>query len=289
MTKSEELLLGAHTSISGGLHNALEQGKKIGATTVQIFTANQRQWKSKSLTEEGIQRWKEALEEAGLRKIMSHDSYLINLGCPKDDLVEKSRNAFSEEIDRCLLLGISYLNFHPGSALDQSREQCLDRIVESLLGVKDKFHDESLRLLLETTAGQGSTVGCSFEELNYIIERVKGHLPIGVCIDTCHIFAAGYDLASKSACEATFEEFDKVVGWDWLYALHLNDSLKEVGSRVDRHKPLGEGEIGMQAFEWLMQHPRTRELPKYLETPGGDDLWVKEIAKLRALADHKNS
>ena len=288
MVDSQDLLIGAHTSIAGGLHNALLEGQEIGATTVQIFTANQRQWKSKQIDEAAIEKWQRTLAETNLRKIMSHDSYLINLGSPKEDVLAKSRAAFRSEIERCQALGISYLNFHTGAALDASREGCLDRIVESLKQVEELLPDDSLRLLLEATAGQGSTVGCTFEELSSIVERVKNHVPIGVCIDTCHIFAAGYDLRTKEACEETFKEFDNVVGMDWLYALHLNDSLKEVGSRVDRHKPLGEGEIGMDAFQWLMQHPQTRNLPKYLETPGGDELWKKEIAALRKMAKKAN-
>ncbi len=276
--------LGAHCSAAGGVFNALTAAKSIGATTLQLFTANQRQWKPKPLDQEAIDQWFVTLEETGLVDVMCHDSYLINLGAPSDEVLTKSREAFRQEIERCHALKISYLNFHPGAALKESREQCLDRIVESLLETEKLVANGETRLLLEATAGQGSTVGCRFEELSYIIERVKDRVPIGVCIDTCHIFAAGYDLCTASACDATFTEFDEVVGIQWLYALHLNDSLKACGSRVDRHRPLGEGEIGIEAFKWLMRDPRTRGLPKYLETPGGLELWEKEIQMLRTFA-----
>lgn len=281
---SNELLIGAHTSAAGGVHNALIEGKKIGATTIQLFTANQRQWKSKPLTQEAIALWKETLQETGLKKIMSHDSYLINLGAPVPENLQKSKDAFIREIERCTQLEIAYLNFHPGAALKDDPQHCLDRICESLLLMEPHMEGSPTRLLLESTAGQGSTMGYKFEHLAYIIEKVKHKIPIGVCIDTCHSFVAGYDLRTKEAVNATLNEFDTVVGLEHLYAFHFNDSVKGLGSRVDRHKPLGEGEIGIDCFKTLMQDPRTRELPKYLETPDGPDLWVKEIALLREFA-----
>lgn len=280
----KDLLIGAHCSTSGGLQNALFEGREIGATTIQMFTSNQRQWKARELTDEIIGTWQDALEETGLRDIMSHDSYLINLGAPTPEILEKSRAAFRAEINRCRALGITYLNFHPGAALKEDRQVCLDTIVESLLEVEDLLPDSKTRLLLETTAGQGSTVGCAFEELAYIISKTEHKIPIGVCVDTCHIFAAGYDLSTTKACEATLEDFDKVIGLKHLYAFHLNDSLKGVGTRVDRHKPLGEGEIGIDCFKFLMTDKRTKHLPKYLETPGGPPLWTEEIKKLRQFA-----
>lgn len=270
----------------GGLHNALIEGKSIGATTIQLFTANQRQWVAKPLTDEAIDKWHETVAETGLQKIMSHDSYLINLGAPDPVNLEKSRSTFAQEIERCRKLNISYLNFHPGAALKEDPQLCLDRICESLLQVKPLMENSPTRLLLESTAGQGSTVGWDFEQLGYIIGKVKGEIPIGVCIDTCHSFVAGYDLTNQSGIDATLKEFDEKVGLNHLYAFHLNDSLKGLGSRVDRHKPLGEGEIGIECFKVLMQDERTKFLPKYLETPGGPELWVKEIALLRSFANH---
>ncbi|NGX61645.1 MAG: Endonuclease 4 [Chlamydiae bacterium] len=283
-TPAEDLLIGAHTSAAGGAHNALLEGQSIGATTVQLFTANQKQWQGKPLTEEGIERFKKTLVETGLREIMSHGGYLVNLGSPKEENRKKSQKGFREEVERCCDLGISYMNFHPGAALDESRETCLNWIVEGMLTVEDLLVDGETRLLLETTAGQGSSIGYTFEELAYIIERTKDRLPVGVCIDTCHIFAAGYDIRTPQAWHKTLMEFDRLIGLEYLYAFHLNDSMKEFGSRRDRHAPLGEGEIGIESFKYLMTSDLTREIPKYLETPGGPPLWDKEIWMLREFA-----
>lgn len=280
----QQLLIGAHTSAAGGAYHALLEGRDIGATTIQLFTANQKRWLGKPLDKTSIDLWQSTLKETGLKQIMSHDSYLINLGSPDPEGLQKSREAFLQEIERCLQLEVSYLNFHPGAALKESPQLCLDRICESLLSFESLVADSSLRLLLETTAGQGSCVGWKFEEIAYIVNKVKDRIPIGVCIDTCHIFAAGYDIRTPEAWNQTLKEFDRIIGLKHLYAFHLNDSAKPLGSRVDRHKPLGEGEIGLESFKFLMRDPRTRELPKYLETPDGPPLWVKEIALLRKLA-----
>lgn len=277
-----EVLIGAHTSASGGVHNALIHGEEIGANTIQLFTSNQKQWQGKKYSQEELDHWFEYLDKTQIKKIMSHDSYLINLGCPNEDNLVKSRKAFSQEIERCNLLKISYLNFHPGAALDGSVEQCLETIVESLMLARPLLIDSDLKLLIEATAGQGSTVGHSFEQLGYIIERTKKELPIGVCIDTCHLFAAGYDLTTKEAWEATLNAFDKSVGLDFLYAIHVNDSKYGLGSRKDRHAPLGEGEIGIEGFKAMMRHPKLKQLPKYLETPGGMDAWKDEILLLKS-------
>jgi deoxyribonuclease IV len=279
-----ELLIGAHTSAAGGAHNALLEGKKIGATTIQLFTANQKRWEGKPLDQKAIDLWDKALKETGLSHIMSHDSYLINLGAPDSENLRKSRKSFRDEALRCKQLNISFLNFHPGAALHEEPEHCLDLIVESLLSMEDIFDDSPTRLLLEATAGQGSSVGYRFEHLGYIIDKVAKRLPIGVCIDTCHIFAAGYDIRTEAAWNDTLKEFDRVVGLKYLYAFHLNDSVKQLASRVDRHAPLGEGLIGLESFKFLMKDPRTRQIPKYLETPGGPPLWEKEIALLKELA-----
>ncbi len=285
-TPAEDLLIGAHTSAQGGVHMALLQAKEIGATTCQLFTSNQKRWAGKPINEEELARWEEALLETGLKKIMCHDSYLINLGSPKPDGLEKSLKAFKEELQRCQQLKLSFLNFHPGAALDSSEEDCLNTIVESLLHLQSLADKGPTRLLLETTAGQGSCVGHQFEHLGYIIDRVHRKIPIGVCIDTCHIFAAGYDIRTKAAWDQTLHDFDKKVGLKHLYAFHVNDSMKPLGSRRDRHAPLGEGEIGIECFKVMMTHPLIREIPKYLETPDGPPLWIKEIAMLRKFAKH---
>jgi len=282
-----QLLLGAHTSAQGGAYRALLEGKEIGATTIQLFTANQKQWKAKPLTEEAIALFEQTLQETGLEQITSHAGYLINLGGPNPDNLHKSREAMAHEIERCLALQISYLNFHPGAALTDPIDVCLDRIVQSMLAYQDYFTDDSLRLLLETTAGQGSCVGCRFEELAYIIEHTEKKLPVGVCLDTCHVFAAGYDIRTEAALRETLQEFDRIIGLQHLHALHLNDSIHDLGSRKDRHAALGEGKIGLDAFKCLVTSPLTRHLPMYLETPGGPPLWDKEIGMLQSFAQGK--
>ncbi|CAH2560236.1 Endonuclease 4 [Cardinium endosymbiont of Oedothorax gibbosus] len=276
-------MIGAHTSTQGGLHNALLHGAAIGATTIQLFTNNQRQWVGKLPNKVALEGWHHALETTSMKQVMSHASYLINLGSNKEPLLAKSRNAFVEEVTRCLALKINYLNFHPGAATGDSMEACLDRIVESLWALKPLFQQETtLRLLVETTAGQGSTVGHSFEQLAYIIDRVKEVVPIGVCIDTCHIFAAGYDIRTLDRWEDTLTKFESIVGLHHLYALHVNDSMTPLGSRKDRHANLGNGEIGMACFQTIMQHPKLRMIPKYLETPNGATMWTKEIQRLQS-------
>jgi len=265
------------------VHNAIYEGRDIGATTVQLFTANQRQWKARSIAQDEVVLFKQALQETGLSHIMSHDSYLINLGGPDVEVLTKSRDAFREEVIRCLQLGISYLNFHPGAALKAPVEDCLKRIVESVLGVRDLFTGkENLKLVVEVTAGQGSTVGACFEEIAYIVHALKDELPIGVCIDTCHVFAAGYDIRTAEGLDKTLNEFNVIVGLDYLTAFHLNDSKHDLGSRLDRHEQIGEGKLGIECFKAIMQHPKLQSMPKYLETPGGPPFWVKEIALLRS-------
>lgn len=283
-TSPDQLLIGAHCSTAGGLEKALLEGKEIGATTIQLFTSNQKQWKGREITDEMAETFFRTQEETGIKKIMCHDSYLINLGSPKPELLEKSREAFNNEILRCHKLDIAYLNFHPGAATGSTVDECLSTIIESLKTFSKLCEQGKTRLLLETTAGQGTSVGHEFEHLATIIEGVKGDVPIGVCIDTCHIFAAGYDIRTPEAWEATLKDFEKTVGLKHLYAFHLNDSLKPFDSRRDRHAQLGEGEIGLDAFKFMMQHPQLREIPKYLETPMGPARWKDEIALLRKLA-----
>ncbi|WP_420422123.1 deoxyribonuclease IV [Simkania sp.] len=285
MMPANQLLIGAHTSISGGVHQALLRGEQIGATTIQIFTANQKQWVGRPIPEEEIARWHETLDSLNIQKVMSHDSYLINLGSPKEDNLAKSLKAFEAEIKRCLDLKLSFLNFHPGAATGDTEENCLNRIVESLLKMEPLLDQSSdLTLLIEATAGQGTSVGHQFQHLAHIIQGVKDKLPIGVCIDTCHIFCAGYDIRNQEAWEKTLAEFDQVVGLEYLQAIHVNDSKHPEGSRKDRHESLGKGEIGAEGFRAMMQHPKLREIPKYLETPHGDTMWKDEIALLREFA-----
>lgn len=283
MKNQSTFLIGAHMSIAGGVHKALLSGQEFGANVIQIFTANQRQWHSKEIPETEIKLWEKARTETGITHIMSHDNYLINLGSSKAPLLAKSRKAFLEEIKRCHQLKIDYLNFHPGASLGATEEECLDTIVESLLSFKTEISKGKTTLLIETTAGQGTVIGYKFEQLGYIISRVLKEIPIGVCLDTCHSFAAGYDLRTKEGWETTLQEFDKTIGLKYLKAFHVNDSLKPLGSRKDRHANLGQGEIGLTGFTAMMQHPKIKFLPKYLETPLGDLHWKNEIQLLQKL------
>lgn len=277
----DKIWLGAHTSAAGGSYNALYEGQKIGASTIQLFTSNQKQWQGRLITKEEVLLWEKALAETGIDQVMSHDSYLINLGSPHPEMLQKSKNAFRQELERCHLLKIPYLNFHPGAYTTGNVDECLETIAQSLMEFEHPATQGQTRLLLEMTAGQGTSVGFRFEHVAYIIQKAKKKVPLGVCIDTCHIFAAGYDIRTAADCEKMLDEFDALIGLEHLYAMHLNDSQKECGSRVDRHAPLGEGKIGAQAFEFFMSSPRTRHLPKYLETPGGPENWKKEIALLK--------
>lgn len=272
--------VGAHVSAAGGVENAPVNAHKLGATAFALFSKNQRQWKAKPLTDESIDLFKVRCEEYGYKpeQILVHDSYLINLGHPEQEGLEKSRTAFIDEIQRCMQLGLDRLNFHPGSHLKKINiDACLKRVAESINIALDKT--SGIIAVIENTAGQGSNLGWRFEELAEIIDKVEDKSRIGVCIDTCHTFAAGYDLRSFDACENTFAEFDKVVGFKYLKGMHLNDSKGELGSRKDRHHSLGEGEIGWDAFEYIMKDGRFNHIPMVLETID-ENIWANEIQEL---------
>lgn len=279
----KQLLLGAHTSAAGGAPQALLEGAAIGATTIQLFTSNQKQWKGRHIAPEELALWFKTRDETGLQKIMSHDSYLINLGSPDEEMLAKSRTAFKGEIERCLALDLAYLNFHPGAATSGTVPHCLDTVVESLLECEPLLEGKSLRLLIEATAGQGSTIGHTFEQLGFLIEKTHRKIPVGICIDTCHIFVAGYDIRTTAGWNKVLADFDRHVGLQHLHALHINDSLKGLASHVDRHALLGKGEIGWECFRFLVNDPRTNKLPMYLETPGGPEVWKEEITLLREM------
>ncbi|KKL27538.1 hypothetical protein LCGC14_2384150 [marine sediment metagenome] len=279
----EKNLIGAHTSIAGGVFNAISEANSIGANTFQIFTANQRQWRAKPISKEDAKKFKDAKKENNIKKVVSHNSYLINLGSPKKESLELSRKTFLEEIKRCHALEIDYLVFHPGAALTSTIDTCLDTISESILSFESEVKNGKTKLLLETTAGQGSNVGYKFEHLDYIIKKVKHKIPIGVCLDTCHIFAAGYDIRTKKGFDKTFDEFDKVIGLKFLNAFHVNDSKADFESRKDRHESLGKGKIGIDTFKFLMKEKKIQNIPKILETPI-DALWKKEIEILKKFA-----
>jgi deoxyribonuclease-4 len=282
----DDLLVGAHTSTQGGLHKAIEQGKEIGARTIQLFTSNQRQWAGRKLSQTDIDLWNQTLEEHPMSHIMSHASYLINLGSNDEALLQKSRQAFSEEIERCLALDLTFLNFHPGASTGDSEEACLERIVQSLRSMEPLFTSWiGLRMLIETTAGQGSNLGHTFEQLAYIVKHVRNWVPIGICIDTCHLFAAGYDIRTYDGWWETLKKFDSIIGLEHLYAIHVNDSIGGLGSRKDRHANLGAGALGMDCFKAMLEHTALQPLPKYLETPNGATMWTQEIALLRQKAE----
>ncbi len=272
--------IGAHVSAAGGVENAPLRAHEIGATAFGLFTKNQRQWQAKQLTEESITAFKANCKELGytLKQILPHDSYLINLGHPDVDKRQKSLDAFIDELHRCEQLGIERLNFHPGSHLREiSEEACMDLIAESLNFALAQT--EGVIAVLENTAGQGSNLGYRFEQLAYIIERVEDKARVGVCIDTCHAYAAGYDL--KNDYDGVMQQFAETVGFEYLKGMHLNDSKGELGSRLDRHHSLGQGELGWAPFEKIMQDERIDEIPMILETIN-PDLWPEEIAQLKA-------
>lgn len=275
--------IGAHVSASGGVENALENAKRIGAKAFALFTKNQRQWVSAPLSENSIRLFRQRCEDYGFaaEHILPHDSYLINLGNPDSEALEKSRAAFLDEMQRCEQLGLKLLNFHPGSSLKKvSEEECLRTIAESINMTLDKT--QGVCAVIENTAGQGSNLGYSFEQLAYIIERVEDKSRVGVCLDTCHAFAAGYDLKSESGFTETFEHFENVVGFQYLRGMHLNDSKKGLNSRVDRHELLGKGELGLDTFRMLMKDSRFDNIPLILETPD-EEAWKDEIEMLYAM------
>ncbi|EGK5949216.1 deoxyribonuclease IV [Salmonella enterica] len=274
--------IGAHVSAAGGLANAPARAAEIGATAFALFTKNQRQWRAAPLTPQVIDDFKIDCEKYhfSAAQILPHDSYLINLGHPVSEALEKSRDAFLDEMQRCEQLGLTLLNFHPGSHLMQiAQEDCLARIAESINIALAQT--EGVTAVIENTAGQGSNLGFEFEQLAAIIDGVEDKSRVGVCIDTCHAFAAGYDLRTPEACEKTFAGFGKIVGFQYLRGMHLNDAKSAFGSRVDRHHSLGEGNIGHDAFRWIMQDARFDGIPLILETIN-PDIWAEEIAWLKA-------
>ncbi len=272
--------VGAHVSSSGGVFNAPLNAQAIGAKAFALFTKNQRQWKAKPLDEETIALFRENLQKSGIepRHVLPHDSYLINLGHPEDEKWKKSLDAFIDEVKRCEQLGLDKLNFHPGSHLKKIDEtKCLDRIAEAMNITLNET--EGVTLVIENTAGQGSNLGHRFEHLAYLIDKTEDRSRVGVCLDTCHTFTAGYDLRTKEAYEETMAEFDRIVGFEYLKGMHINDSKPPLGSRVDRHHSLGCGEIGWDAFGFIMNDPRMDDIPLILETID-DSIWAQEIKAL---------
>jgi deoxyribonuclease-4 len=274
--------IGAHVSASGGVENAPVNAHLIGATAFALFTKNQRQWVSAPLTEKSIEAFKANCEKYGYKpaQILPHDSYLINLGHPEDEPLQKSREAFLDEMQRCGQLGLDRLNFHPGSHLGKTDiDTCLKIIADSINWTLDKI--KGVTAVIENTAGQGTNMGHTFEQIRTIIDHVEDKSRVGVCIDTCHAFTAGYQLNTLEDYSLTWKKFGEIIGFEYLKGMHINDSKKEFGSRVDRHDSLGKGFIGNDLFQWIMNDPRMDGIPLILETPN-EEIWAEEIAQLKS-------
>lgn len=275
--------VGAHVAVNNGVSSAPINAHNIGAKAFALFTRNPSRWQSKPISRKEAQAFKENCEEFGYTPdhILPHDSYLINLGSPEEEGLEKSRSAFLDEMERCRQLGLSMLNFHPGSHLRKMEiESCLDRIADSINVTLDKT--EGVKAVIENTAGQGSNLGFSFDQIARIIAGVKDKSRVGVCIDTCHAFAAGYDLSTAEGYESMWKSFDEIIGLQYLSGMHINDSKKGLGSHIDRHESLGKGAIGSVFFSFMMNDPRLDNIPLILETPD-DTIWAEEIEWLYSL------
>ena len=275
--------LGAHVPITGGVFNAPGHGQAIGAEAIQIFTRNQMQWACRPLGPEEAARFREAVATSGVRRVLTHGSYLMNLAGPNPDFLRRSRDCLVTEIERCDQLAIPYVVLHPGAHMGQGEDEGLSAIARSLDAVLERTEGREVMPLLEVTAGQGSCLGYRFEHLAAIFDRLREPERVGVCLDTCHLHAAGYDLVSPEGYERTLRDFARIVGLRKLKAIHLNDSKRERGSRVDRHARAGEGVMGLETFARIVNDRRFRGLPLVVETPGPLAEWKKEIARLRAL------
>jgi deoxyribonuclease-4 len=272
-------------SIAGGVQTAIERGQRIGCRTIQMFVKNNNQWKGKPISEQDASTYKELRLKASIGPVMVHDTYLINL-CAKDPaILAKSRAALKDELERCELLGVESLNLHPGAHMGQGEREGIELIAESLNLVHAETKKFAVKSVLETTAGQGTTIGSRFEQLQAIIELIEEKERMAVCVDTCHVFAAGYDFGTEKGFEKTFLEFDEIIGLDRLVAFHVNDSLREMGSRIDRHEHIGKGKIGLDGFRLLMNDPRFARIPKILETDKSEDMHedVENMEVLRSL------
>ncbi|NLG51312.1 MAG: deoxyribonuclease IV [Chloroflexi bacterium] len=276
------LRLGAHMSIAGGPANALRRGHSIECDAIQMFTRNANQWRARDLTTEEVAEFRRVRAETGISPVVAHSSYLINLATPDDALWTKSLNALLDETDRCQQLGICDYVLHPGSHVGAGEEAGLERVLQALDTACEETAGSPVRVVLEITAGQGTNLGYRFEQLAWLIERAAAPERLGVCFDTAHAFAAGYDLRDEASYRATWQEFDAVIGLDQLRVIHLNDSKRELGSRVDRHEQIGEGSLGVEAFRLLVNDPALRHVPMLLETPKGEEM-LEDIVNLTVL------
>jgi len=276
-------LLGAHMPTAGGVYKAIESGHAIGCDTVQVFTASPRQWRSPALSDDAVRSYKSACRECGISVTIAHDSYLINLAAPPGDILDKSRIAFRVELERAEALGIDYVVSHPGAHLGEGEGTAIERIIKSI----DALHSETagyrVKVAIETTAGQGTTLGYRFEQIARMIAGVRDPDRLVVCIDTCHLLAAGYDIRDAQSYAETMGQFDQIIGKDKLAVVHANDSQKPLGSKVDRHAHIGEGEIGLEGFRLLVNDPRVAGLPIIVETPDADTMHEVNVKRLRDL------
>jgi deoxyribonuclease-4 len=279
------LRLGAHESIAGGLHKAFDRARSVGCETVQIFVKSNRSWAVKPLAEEDVARFKAKAEETGIGPVVGHTSYLLNLGTHDEALWAKSRDMLIVELERCEALEVPWLVLHPGSHVGAGEEAGLAQVAQALGEVHAATPGFRTRILLETTAGQGTSLGCRFEHLAWLMEHTPEGERLGVCLDTCHVFAAGYELRTTAGYAATMEAFDRVIGLKRLHAIHLNDCKGNLGSRKDRHEHIGKGNIGLEGFRHVVNDSRLAGLPALLETPKGDDLHEdrENLAVLRSL------
>jgi len=274
--------LGAHMSITGGLDKSVARGSSIGCETIQIFTKSNQQWRAKPLEVEDVARFQAARAASGITPIIAHAAYLINLAAPDDDAWDKSLESFIMEVERCATLQLPFIVVHPGAHGGAGEDAGLSRITRALDECFTRHQDERVTVLLETTAGQGSSVGSKFEHLAEIMERCLYPERLGICLDTCHAFAAGYDLRTPESYEQTIASLDHLVGLEHLKAIHLNDSLGDLGGHLDRHAHIGMGKLGLEAFRLLLNDPRLKHLPMVLETPKGPDM-KEDVANLITL------
>lgn len=278
-------LLGAHVSVAGGLENGPANGVSLGCDVIQVFTRNQRQWRHKPVTDEEAGRFQAALDESGLQGVTSHASYLLNLASPKPDVWKKSLEAFAQEAERCERLGIDRFMFHPGAHLGTGVEEGCARIAKALRTTLDATEGYDVKILLETMAGQGTTIGNDLADLGRIIHDAGGDDRVGVCVDTCHVFAAGHDMRTADGYDAFLDTLDEAVGLKRVHAVHLNDSKMPLGAKRDRHAIIGDGEIGLEGFRALMNDKRFAKVPMALETPGEDEGYKLGLKRLRSLVE----
>jgi len=282
----KELLLGAHMSIAGGVQNAIIRGQDIGCTAIQVFTKSNRQWHAKPLAQKDIELFKETWKNSDIASVSAHASYLINIGSPNKEVAKKSVAALIKEIERCAALGITYLTLHPGARLKDPKDECLNRIAENL-DTALSHTPSSVTVSLETMAGQGSNVCDTFQDIAHIMQKSSHTRRISVTLDTCHLYAAGYDITTKKSYESVLQEFDKTIGIHKIKIIHINDSKRELESHVDRHEEIGKGKLGLESFKLLMNDPRFFDVPKILETPKIEN-YKKNMDILKSLLSEQN-